>query len=80
MVMKLADQKQKLKSRTKKQQVDLDLIAQGVRLIIEGIGEGVALGIEVGVGWIIATTVAVVALITPCPLSAAFPASAGVTV
>jgi GTP cyclohydrolase I len=39
MVMKLAEQKQKLKSRTKKQQVDLDLIAQGVRLIIEGIGE-----------------------------------------
>jgi GTP cyclohydrolase I len=39
MVMKLAEQKQKLKSRTKKQRVDLDLIAQGVRLIIEGIGE-----------------------------------------
>ena len=38
MVMKLAE-KQKLKSRTKKQRVDLDLIAQGVRLIIEGIGE-----------------------------------------
>lgn len=37
--MKLAEQKQKLKSRTKKQRVDLDLIAQGVRLIIEGIGE-----------------------------------------
>jgi len=38
MVMKLAE-KQKLKSRAKKQRVDLDLIAQGVRLILEGIGE-----------------------------------------
>jgi GTP cyclohydrolase I len=39
MVMKLAEQKQKLKTRRKKPQVDLDLIAEGVRLIIEGIGE-----------------------------------------
>ncbi|PYS67517.1 MAG: GTP cyclohydrolase I FolE [Acidobacteria bacterium] len=37
MAIKLAEQKQK--RRRKKQQVDLDLIAQGVRLIIEGIGE-----------------------------------------
>jgi GTP cyclohydrolase IA len=37
MAIKLAEQKQK--RRRKKQQVDLDLIAQGVRMIIEGIGE-----------------------------------------
>src|SRR6059036_1050739 len=37
MVMKIAEQKQR--PRRKKQHVDLDLIAQGVRLIIEGIGE-----------------------------------------
>ncbi len=37
MAIKLAEQKQK--RRRRKQQVDLDLIAQGVRLIIEGIGE-----------------------------------------
>ena len=37
MAIKLAEQEQK--RRRKKQQVDLDLIAQGVRLIIEGIGE-----------------------------------------
>jgi GTP cyclohydrolase I len=35
MVMKV----QKIKTRRKKQQVDLDLIAQGVRFILEGIGE-----------------------------------------
>jgi GTP cyclohydrolase I len=39
MVMKLAEQKRKIKARRKKSQPDLDLIAQGVRLIIEGIGE-----------------------------------------
>jgi len=37
MAIKLAEQKQK--RRRKKPQVDLDLIAQGVRLILEGIGE-----------------------------------------
>jgi len=39
MVIKLAEQKQKNKARRKKTQPDLDLIAQGVKLIIEGIGE-----------------------------------------
>ena len=39
MVMKLAEQKRKMKARRKRPQPDLDLIAQGVRLIIEGIGE-----------------------------------------
>jgi len=39
MVMKLAEQKRKMKARRKRLQPDLDLIAQGVRLIIEGIGE-----------------------------------------
>jgi GTP cyclohydrolase I len=37
MAIKLATQKQK--SKRKKTQVDLELIAQGVRLILEGIGE-----------------------------------------
>jgi GTP cyclohydrolase I len=37
--MKLAEPKQKSKARRKKQEPDLELIAQGVRLIIEGIGE-----------------------------------------
>jgi hypothetical protein len=48
--------------------------------VIEGIGDGVALGMEVGDGWIMATAVGVVALMTPCPLSAPLPASEGVTV
>jgi len=39
MVIKLAEQKQKNRARRKKTQPDLDLIAQGVKLIIEGIGE-----------------------------------------
>jgi GTP cyclohydrolase IA len=39
MAMKLAERKQNGKTRRKKQTVDLDLIAEGVRLIIEGIGE-----------------------------------------
>ena len=39
MVIKLAEQKRKMKARRKRLQPDLDLIAQGVRLIIEGIGE-----------------------------------------
>ena len=39
MVMKLAEPKPKSKARRKKQEPDLELIAQGVRLIIEGIGE-----------------------------------------
>lgn len=39
MVMKLAEQKKKMKARRKKFQPDPDLIAQGVRMIIEGIGE-----------------------------------------
>jgi GTP cyclohydrolase I len=37
--MKLAEPKPKSKARRKKQEPDLELIAQGVRLIIEGIGE-----------------------------------------
>jgi GTP cyclohydrolase IA len=39
MVMKLAEPKQKSKAKRKRQEPDLGLIAQGVRLIIEGIGE-----------------------------------------
>jgi len=39
MVIKLAEQKQKNRARRKNTQPDLDLIAQGVKLIIEGIGE-----------------------------------------
>ncbi len=38
-VMKLADHKQNGRSRKKVRPVDLDLIAKGVRMIIEGIGE-----------------------------------------
>ena len=37
--MKLAEQKQRSRAKKRRQQPDLDLIAQGVRLIIEGIGE-----------------------------------------
>ena len=39
MVMKLAEQKRNEKTRQKKRRVDLERIAEGVRLIIEGIGE-----------------------------------------
>jgi GTP cyclohydrolase I len=39
MVMKLAEQKRNGKTRQKKRRVDLERIAEGVRLIIEGIGE-----------------------------------------
>ncbi len=39
MVMKLAEPKQKSRAKRRRQEPDLALIAQGVRLIIEGIGE-----------------------------------------
>ena len=41
MVMKLAEQKQPSKSRRKRPRPDLEMIAEGVRLILEGIGEDV---------------------------------------
>jgi GTP cyclohydrolase I len=39
MVMKLAEQKQSPKARRKRPRPDLEMIAEGVRLILEGLGE-----------------------------------------